>query len=230
MSLGITVPVQTQTIQALEENGPDGRAQPYFAQTYRSSTAPLGFVAYCRREIENCLPNTQKKQTKNFHSTFSDSSFLQATPLTNAPRGEIILTHENWNRISFINQDVNHTIRPMSDQTLYGEAEYWALPAQGGGDCEDYALLKRQQLEEEGFPSRSLFITVVLDETGQGHAVLMVRTNVGDFILDNRKDDVLIWSQTGYTFLKRQTEENPTRWVSLTEDERFFFLTVAKGK
>ena len=32
-------------------------------------------------------------------------------------------------------------------------------------------------------------MTVVIDEQGEGHAVLMVRTDRGDFILDNKRDE-----------------------------------------
>jgi predicted transglutaminase-like cysteine proteinase len=60
-------------------------------------------------------------------------------------------------------------------------------------------------------------ITVVLDEKMQGHAVLTITTDKGDFVLDNRRNDVLRWSDTGYTFLKRQSAEDPRQWVSLSK-------------
>ena len=51
--------------------------------------------------------------------------------------------------------------------------------------------------------------------SGDGHAVLMVRTDRGDFILDNQEQKVKLWTETGYRFIKRQAQENPNRWVSL---------------
>jgi predicted transglutaminase-like cysteine proteinase len=55
----------------------------------------------------------------------------------------------------------------------------------------------------------------VLDEQNQGHAVLTVTTDEGDYILDNRRNDILLWNDTNYTFLKRQSAKDPRRWVAL---------------
>jgi predicted transglutaminase-like cysteine proteinase len=66
-----------------------------------------------------------------------------------------------------------------------------------------------------GFPRQALLITVVRDKKGDGHAVLLVRTDRGDFVLDNQEQKVKLWTDTGYRFIKRQSQENPNRWVSL---------------
>ena len=47
-----------------------------------------------------------------------------------------------------------------------------------------------------------------------GHAVLMVRTDRGDFTLYNKTDAVLPWNRTGYVFAKREGQDS-TAWVSL---------------
>ncbi len=47
------------------------------------------------------------------------------------------------------------------------------------------------------------------------HAVLTVKTNKGEFILDNQTDDILLWSDTGYQFVERQSQADPNVWVSL---------------
>jgi predicted transglutaminase-like cysteine proteinase len=57
-------------------------------------------------------------------------------------------------------------------------------------------------------------MTVVIDEQGAGHAVLMVRTDFGDFILDNKRDAVLPWQETGYRYVKREAADS-TEWVWL---------------
>jgi predicted transglutaminase-like cysteine proteinase len=54
---------------------------------------------------------------------------------------------------------------------------------------------------------------------GEGHAVLTVRTDKGDFILDNLTDKVRQWDQTGYRFLKRQAEDHTGRWVTVREGQ-----------
>ena len=113
-----------------------------------------------------------------------------------------------------VNSDINHRIASTTDRELYGRDEYWTFPATAG-DCEDYVLLKRQTLLELGFAAASLLITVVHDENGEGHAVLTIPTTEGDVVLDNRRDEILHWWQTGYTFIKRQSEADPVKWVSL---------------
>ncbi|HXV30629.1 MAG TPA: transglutaminase-like cysteine peptidase, partial [Sinorhizobium sp.] len=59
-----------------------------------------------------------------------------------------------------------------------------------------------------------------------GHAVLTVRTDRGDFILDNMRSKVLLWSETEYTFLKRQSSENAGRWVKLQDGRAVAVGTV----
>src|SRR5262249_4949697 len=114
-----------------------------------------------------------------------------------------------------VNNYVNGKITPVSDQELYGKPEYWTYPTDAG-DCEDYLLLKKRYLEKLGFPSQVLRITVVLDEHKQGHAVLTVTTDTGDWVLDNRRNDIRRWNDTGYQFLKHQSAQNPMDWVALT--------------
>ncbi len=48
------------------------------------------------------------------------------------------------------------------------------------------------------------------------HAVLIVHTNRGDFVLDNQTGRIRSWSETGYTWLKRQSRQNPKKWVRLS--------------
>jgi predicted transglutaminase-like cysteine proteinase len=118
--------------------------------------------------------------------------------------------------IAQVNGYINATVTADTDKELYGLNEFWTLP-KGRGDCEDYVLLKKQSLQDLGLPAGVLLITVVLDELLSGHAVLTLRTTEGDLILDNRRDDILPWSKTNYTFLKRQSAENPNVWAALME-------------
>ncbi len=110
---------------------------------------------------------------------------------------------------------MNRAIEPITDMDHWGVAERWNYPTDGKGDCEDYVLEKRKRLIDAGWPRQALLVTVVRDKKGDGHAVLLVRTDRGDFILDNQEAKVKIWTDTGYRFVKRQSAENPNRWVSL---------------
>ncbi len=124
------------------------------------------------------------------------------------------LTPEKWDLLNTVNSYTNGKIKPESDQTLYNVVEKWAYPVTAG-DCEDYVLLKKRYLQGLGISADELLITVLLDEKGEGHAVLTVVTTKGDFILDNRRNEVLSWEATNYKFLKRQSQKDPTQWVSL---------------
>ena len=102
----------------------------------------------------------------------------------------------------------------MTDLEHWGTADRWDFPDDGYGDCEDYQLLKRKLLAEQGLPRRAMRMTVVRDDQGEGHAVLMIRTDHGDFILDNKTSSVLSWHQTGYVYVKRESQ-TMVGWVSL---------------
>ncbi len=158
---------------------------------YGLAEAPSGYVVFCQR-------------------------FRKARLCTDAalPQRRVRLTSQRRQELVQVNQLVNTMVAPVSDKALYGRAEVWTYP-NGKGDCEDYVLLKRRLLVGLGWPESALLIAVARDRRGQGHAVLNVHTVEGDFILDNQTDQVLIWSRTPYTFIKRQSSRNPTQWMSL---------------
>lgn len=114
-----------------------------------------------------------------------------------------------------VNMAANAAIRPISDQRQFSVAERWSLPTKRGGDCEDYALLKKQQLIAAGVAPNRLLIAVVLDRKRQPHAVLVLRSDMGDFVLDNLTKRVLPWQKTGYAFLRMQDPRDPSRWVAV---------------
>ena len=127
----------------------------------------------------------------------------------------VVLTLRLWRELVRINQGVNADIKPMTDLEHYGVVEKWAYPDDGYGDCEDYVLLKRRMLMEAGWPREALLITVVRETSGDGHAVLTVKTDRGDLVLDNQNEAIVLWSESGYRFVKRQSQSDPNVWVSL---------------
>ncbi len=129
-------------------------------------------------------------------------------------RSVIELTREVWATLVRVNLEVNTTIRPLTDRAHWNVEDRWDFPDDGMGDCEDYQLLKRRKLVEAGLPRRALLMTVVIDDEKAGHAVLMVRTDRGDFILDNKRDAILPWNDTGYAFVKREGQDS-LAWASL---------------
>src|SRR5690606_32640757 len=129
-------------------------------------------------------------------------------------KGPLTMTRAVWQMIVDINVSVNQAIAPLDDLAIYGLEEFWDYPVDVG-DCEDYVLEKRRLLHAAGIPLSNLLITVVRKPDREGHAVLTVRTDHGDFILDNLTDAVLPWQETRYTFLKRQASTHTGRWVAI---------------
>ncbi len=160
-----------------------------FMRMYGPSQPPYGFVRYCEGSPASCDASGTAEQR------------LQPTP-------------NSLSELDDINRSVNTAISPATDAEIYGVSEYWTLPTQRG-DCEDYALLKQKILIGRGWPSSALLLTVVRDEKGEGHAVLTARTSQGDYILDNKVDDVRLWNRSGYQFVMRQSYIDPKVWVSL---------------
>ncbi|APT32293.1 hypothetical protein MCBMB27_03002 [Methylobacterium phyllosphaerae] len=132
-------------------------------------------------------------------------------------RGEparISLTPATWATIVSVNRRVNKAVEPMTDQDHLHVADRWDLAEDGIGDCEDFQLLKRHLLAQAGLPRRAMRMTVVIDEKGEGHAVLTLITDRGDLVLDNKTNAILPWHKTGYVFIKRESQD-AVAWVSL---------------
>ena len=125
------------------------------------------------------------------------------------------LTSVKRRELEQVNRYVNQTVAPVTDLALYGKVEFWNYPTAGKGDCEDYVLLKRRMLIERGWPESTLLITVVRDENNEGHAVLTARTDAGDLVLDNKRQEIVRWTDVPYAFIKQQSGRNPLVWTSL---------------
>lgn len=184
--------VCAQELSAIQPNdGIGGRATglPPFMRVFGPAQPPHGFVRFCEETPKECGPD-QKAEAR-----------FDASP-------------DRLRELDAVNREVNQAIAPATDLEVYGVNEYWTLPAKRG-DCEDYALLKRHKLLEKGWPVSSMLMTVVRDEKGEGHAVLTARTVQGDFILDNKGEDVKVWTATPYQYVMRQSYLNPRVWVAL---------------
>jgi predicted transglutaminase-like cysteine proteinase len=175
--------------------------RPMHVSVGASARPPIGWVEFCNENPQEC-----------------------AGPSTAAR--DVVLTAKVWKDLVHVNNWVNETIKPVTDLEHWGMVERWSYPDDGKGDCEDYVLLKRRMLMQAGWPREALLITVVRDHKGEGHAVMTVKTDKGDFILDNQAEEVLLWSETGYRFVKRQSQTNPNIWVSLG-DQRPAVSTAA---
>ena len=164
-------------------------AEPRFMRVHGQAAPPYGFLQFCRAYQTECM-----------RQTFRSRRF-EASPA-------------RLSELDQVNRHVNASVIPATDDEVYGVEEYWTFPG-AMGDCEDYVVLKRRILMNRGWPAGSLLITVVMDEHGEGHAVLTARTAQGDFVLDNKVSEVKLWTQTPYRYVMRQSYINPKVWMSL---------------
>ncbi len=157
------------------------------------TSIPYGWMDFCWRHPEECkVPTLPDQRAK--------------------------LDARVWTRMKEVNRTANESIEPVSNLEHWGTmADHWDYPVDGKGDCKIYALYKRKLLLDAGLPRQALLMTIVEIPTGERHAILTVRTDHGDFVLDNLTDEVRAWDKTGYRFIKRQSQNNPNVWLRIDD-------------
>ncbi len=180
-----TFGAEAQTFASLPKPGSVGRVE-----TTGPARPVLAWTRFCERYVGECDVDTSEPAS-------------------------VVLTSRLWRHLNVVNRQVNATIKPTTDLEHWDVVDRWDIPSDGAGDCEDMQLLKRKILiEQHGLPRRALRMTVVIDDQGEGHAVLMVMTDEGELILDNKRGAILPWHATGYVFVKREGQDG-REWVSL---------------
>jgi predicted transglutaminase-like cysteine proteinase len=166
-----------------------------FAAVGAATKAPSGWQQFCTENAQECRPGSDQAR-------------------------DVVLTPELLEQLYDINKYVNDRVIWTSDDALYGKAERWTLPLDRG-DCEDIVLLKRKMLAKLGWPLGALLITTV-EETGPAkghHAVLTIRSDRGDMVLDNQTPEILFWYETNYRYLTRQSATDPNIWVAFSTEQ-----------
>ncbi|MBO9653031.1 transglutaminase-like cysteine peptidase [Agrobacterium sp. SOY23] len=156
-----------------------------FMTTTRSTIAPIAFAKFCEDAADQCI-------------RIGD-------------RDTVELTKENRAELQRINYEINTSISYAGERD--GEDDWKLNPA--SGDCEDFAVTKRQRLLRAGWPSGALRIATARTTEGIGHAVLIVSTSQGDMVLDNRTNVVKPWKAVDLKWIKIQSHENPRVWLKL---------------
>jgi len=187
----IALTIATAPTPAAAVDGTPSMAGAYI-QTVGLTSIPVGHAEYCGRHVADCAPNSASSEM-------------------------VTLTPELWDELQLVNNSFNAAITPARDIDLYGVDEFWTYPVNGYGDCEDFVIAKRAALIELGWDASVLLITVVRQADGEGHAVLTVRTDRGDLVLDNQDGLIQLWADTPYTFLKRQSQALAGQWVDLID-------------
>lgn len=156
-----------------------------FMSTSRPTIAPIAFAKFCDNAADQCV-------------RIGD-------------RNTIELTKQKRTELQRINSEINSAIAYVGE--LEGQDEWKLNPA--SGDCDDYAVTKRQRLLRAGWPSGALRIATARTPSGIGHAVLVVSTTQGDLVLDNRTNVVKPWKAVDLKWIKIQSHENPRVWLKL---------------
>src|SRR5690242_10825529 len=135
-------------------------ALPAFAgssiPTGAAAIPPKGFLGFCAKHLQECRGSTP-----------------------NAAAAE--LSQEHWRDLWVIQNKVNREIAPREEPT-----HVWDYATDGYGDCNKFALAKRRELIERGWPREAVLLATARTETGEGHLVVVAHTTSGDFVLDSR--------------------------------------------
>lgn len=204
-------------------------------------SAPEGLRDFCRRQPQFCnvaattRPRPERQEdgfmltglgpdlSDAFPSRFVASASAQPIRAFTSTRQDLAL-------IGQINRQINRAMIGVTDQIAFGRTEFWTMPlsapeyssmrARPLADCEDFALEKRRALIEAGIPERSIYLAVAVSPRTSLHAVLVVATDQGDFVLDNLNDWVVGFQETGYTWVKRQSTTSLLDWADVIEPDQ----------
>ncbi|MEO1745056.1 MAG: transglutaminase-like cysteine peptidase [Pseudomonadota bacterium] len=188
ISVGGIALVASGVVSLASVGGAGANTGASFMELGGRTSQPIGHYEFCRSAPGECRSVTRAKPHQ--------------------------LSRADWQAMVDINNSINSTILPKTDMQIWGREELWSYPT-SVGDCEDFVLLKRHMLIKRGISPSNLLITVVKQPNGEGHAVLTVRTDHGEFVLDNLTSTIKDWRDTPYKYLKRQSSKHAGRWVTI---------------
>jgi predicted transglutaminase-like cysteine proteinase len=174
------------------------------------AAGPAGYA----RSLINTPSVSYIKEQRPTLAPFAQVRFCMQNPgecRTSEGASMVVMTAFSQHELTSTNLHVNRTIVGVNDQS--GE-DVWSVNVKSG-DCEDFALTKRDHLIAMGWSPRALRIAVAETPSGEGHAVLVVKTDKGDLVLDNRTNRIRTWKETDLHWVKIQSGENPYLWYDI---------------
>lgn len=164
------------------------------ALVYAGATAQsLSDLGYTTR----VSPGLINQMTERFSATARAllGDWINAARIQKQPPSFLQKLERGEGREAAVLQIVNDQLNRIpwkTDQSHWGQVDYWATPAESvasnGGDCEDYAIAKYYLLKELGVPLERLRITYVKAmKLNEAHMVLAyyARPDADPLILDN---------------------------------------------
>lgn len=157
----------------------------------RNELAPLSFIMFCVGQPARCAPSDRAER--------------------------VALDDVRRAQLEFVQRSVNLEIVPVRRPPNI--VAPWREGA-SAGNCNDYAMTKRGRLLDLGWPSSALLLAVAAVPGGEGHLVLVVVTDRGDYVLDSLRDNVTLWSDLDYHWIKRSTPFDPQLWRAVVPPKR----------
>jgi predicted transglutaminase-like cysteine proteinase len=185
----------------------------------------LATSVYAKPINNRFLPQTSKYISAP--ATMKDFAARDRTFIKRAAKGKasaITFTPELLNSLNAVNSEGNTLITWRDDSVTWGDRDLWDFPCMSNGklydDCDGFALWKMRRLMDLGVDAAPLLFTLTYTETGGYHAVLIVVTTNGSYVLDNRQPrvmTVLQLEQFGYVFDQRVASGNNMagQWIEL---------------
>ena len=153
--------------------------------TGAAAIPPGGFLGFCLKNLQECRGSAQTTAA-------------------------VELSQDRWRDLVAVQAKVNSEIAPRINAR-----NAWEYATSGYGDCNTFALTKRRELIERGWPREALLLASATTERGEGHLVLVVHTTAGDLVLDNRLGPVVDWSALPYRWVSVQSPASPVRWLAV---------------
>ena len=118
----------------------------------------------------------------------------------------------DYRLIRKVNYEVNNSITYTPDESL-GIGDQWK-PGVTAGDCDDFAITKRQKLLDLGWNTNRLHMTQCKTGDGRNHVVLICDVCTKQWVLDNRWPEPAHPHEFDYTW---EATQDGQVWKALTQ-------------
>lgn len=189
---------------------------PSHLVTQGPAAPPVGAFALCLDNREAC--GLAAEEAASFKDMSKSAPSLGADLPESAEHASapVVSDEQVLAMARVVNALINTSITYRSDAQTWNMQERWVLPIRSEGvnygDCEDYALEKRASLLEAGVPADRMRMATAWSPATGMHAVLILRLEAGDYVLDNTTPHILTVSQTRYEWRLLQTGPSLLEW------------------
>ena len=191
--------------------------------THQVTAPPVGAFAFCVENREACGLVDAELATASKDMSKSSPAVLEETSAASDPVSEQEYSDEQLLAMArVVNAAINTAISYRSDALTWNMEERWVMPIRSEGvtygDCEDFALEKRAALLEAGAPADRMRMATAWSPGTGSHAVLILRLEAGDYVLDSVTPHILTVSQTRYEWRSLQTGPSLLEWSMVSND------------